>query len=346
MMALFGKSRRTAIGLDIGSGAVKAVQLCGREGAWQIAAVAVAPRRDPAAPLNGADVQRIVDLLARQGFTGTNVVAAVPGHHVRGGIVELSSAQAGEPVEQVARRELAAMHRLEASDLEIACWPLPASGRSRESSRMMATGCTTTEATAFLDLLEGAGLTVLVLETPATALARICEHSGAGAGQLMAVLDLGWSAATLVLLCRGAVIYERRLPEVGLGKLCQMLSTTLEVEPAIIEYLVREVGLGEASRDVIDRAVLEDLHAALRDHYQDLSRELSVSFSYATHQYPDSGVDRLALVGGGATMPGLADMLAGPTGVAVAPLSTPGADANSSSLCMAMGLALHEEGRR
>jgi Tfp pilus assembly PilM family ATPase len=268
-------------------------------------------------------------------------------------ILELPPPDSGAPTEQIAQAELASMHRVEAGALQMGFWELPSSGRQRESFRVMAAACTTADADACLDIVESQGLDVIALDVQQTALGRLVAGRAQSPG-IEAVLDLGWRSGLLVLMCRGVVIYERRLAEVGLEKLAKALTTTLEVDESVIDCLLNEVGLGAGAEQGADPLVVDEMHDAIREHYQGMVHELSVSFSYAGHQYPDAELKRLSLVGGGAGIPGLDAHLAEQLGLDVSVLrptdvvQAPGGlnvIAANSNLCVAVALALHEEAR-
>ncbi len=344
---------RTAIGLDIGTRAVKAAQLVGRPGAWRLASAGVIVREKPGEPIAAPEVGRIAQVLSRQGFIGNRVVLTVPPDKLLSSILELPPPDSGAPTEQIAQAELASMHRVDPATLQMGYWELPSSGRQRESFRVMAAACTSTEADAYLDIIESQGLDVIALDVPQAALGRLVASNEHTTG-IDAVLDLGWRSGLLVLLCRGVVIYERRLTDVGLEKLTKSLTTTLEVDESVIDCLLNEVGLGAGAEQAADPLVVDEMHDAIREHYQAMIHELSVSFSYAGHQYPDAELKRLSIVGGGAAIPGLDVHLSEQLGLDVSVIrpsgvvQTPGGlnvIAENTAVCVAVALAMHEEAR-
>lgn len=352
-MGWMRKVKRSPIGLDIGRHSVKAVQLSGVRGSWRMAAAARVPREDPGAALSVSEVRAVSQVLGRQGFVGNTVVVAAPGDKVLGGILETPPSSSGAPMEAIARAELASMHRVEPESFEMACWELPG-GRGREGTRVMAAACPHAFADGYLDMLESGGLDVLAMDTESTAAARMCASQPAGQVAMLPVVDLGWSAARLMLLHHGTVIYERRLAELGLGALWSVLVQQLHLDAAVADYLLKEVGLGEA-KDGAERVQLDEAHAAIGAHLDPLVRELSSALAYAEHEYGQLGDPVVQMIGGGAMLRGGAEYVADLMGLGVRPLTSGmRVECTESTrrlgetplLNVATGLAMHEAAGR
>ncbi len=157
---------------------------------------------------------------------------------------------------------------------------------------------------------------------------------------MTAILDLGWSAATLILLHCGAVIYGRSLSDGGLGTLHATLTRRLNLEPDVTEYLLTEVGLSAAVPDEASEGgamgLPDDARGLLAAHIEAIVRELLTSFSYAARQYPEAAIARLLLVGGGAAIPELGGHISAVLGVEaqpVLPTDVASYDASLIGLC-------------
>ncbi|QNN22037.1 pilus assembly protein PilM [Planctomycetales bacterium ZRK34] len=343
---------RTPIGLDVGARWIHAAQLTGRPGAWRLAAATAVPREADGCQISPDEITRLMDVMGRQGFSGRDAVLAVPQEKLISAILELPPRDSGAPVAQIARMELASMHRLDPAALELSYWDLPETSRQRESSRVMAAACMHGDADEYLNLFESRGLNITALDTSSAAVARVCDLSGASRQEIVPVLDLGWRSARLALLYQDVIIYERQLTDAGINMLWQGLAARLEIEAEVTDYLLNEVGLRDGD-EAAETPQLGEIHTEIREHFEDAVRELGVSFSYALHQYNDAVVGPLSLVGGGAAIPGLAEHLASELGMKVH-AATPALYAErgqilqklggSPALCQAMGLALHGRG--
>lgn len=344
MRLKFKQPPRTPIGIDVGGRCVKAVQLQrAAEGkGWRLAAAAVMPREQvAAAPENGAikpptasEVAALAAVLDRQGFSGRDVVLAAPADRLLSGILELPPRSAGVPIEQLARVELARTHRCAPDSIEMGCWDLPTPARAGKSTHVMAVACAHADADALLDPFEAAGLNVCGLDAPVLAMARACEPVLAPPPDITAVLDVGWRGASLALLLGGTVVYSRLLAEAGVGRLRDALTARLRIDAEVADYLLAEVGFRTnvaASEGATETAappdapgdwqVPADAQGALGSFGDGLVRELRASFSYAVHQYANTAVTRLLLVGGGAAIPGLAGYAAAALKIDVRPVA-------------------------
>ena len=125
--------KRSPIGLDVGARQVKAVQLAraaGTSSGWHVALAASFPRSEAGVPVSPAEAKRIADVLFRKGFSGGEVVLAVPPDKLLREILELPPRGAAVPHEQIARMELSRTHRCAPDSFELGCWDLPAPARS------------------------------------------------------------------------------------------------------------------------------------------------------------------------------------------------------------------------
>ena len=119
----------------------------------------------------------------------------------------------------------------------------------------------------------------------------------------------------LVMLHGGAVVYARPLAEGGMLALYEMLRTRLNLEGEVIDYLISEVGLAGAKSGDEGVALPPQARDLLASHLDALVRELTISLSYVTHEYPDAPLARLLLSGTAASVPGLAQHLSDVLGV-------------------------------
>ena len=359
MMTLRRDNIRSPIGLDVGEHSVKAVQLLGRGSSRTLAAAAVLPRaamsEEPDHPrrlaaLTPTEGARLRELLSRRGFTGRNVVIAVPRSAALLSVLDLPPRESGAPLHQIARQELAHAHRLQVETVQAAFWELPRPSQAPEGMSVMAAGCAGEDATAVLDSVESAGFRTLALDVQAWAVARMVEAARESGEPLVAAVDLGWRAASLVLIYRGAVIYERALASGGTRAVIEAVEKAHGLAPEVTEYVLRDIGFEVDTRGQPDDwRLLTKVRTPLEKHFDALARELALAVRYAQHQYPDAATATVLLTGGGAGVPGLASHLSGISGFQtrmVVPADTLTADdtlaaeADSPSLMIAAGLAM------
>ncbi len=311
MKRIVGKQRRSAIGLDLGARRVKAVQLEAAPDAakgWRVAAAACVNRAAPGTPFDHTELARITDTLDRLCFVGNRVVLAAPSDKLITGMLELP--RTGQiSLEQIARVELARTSKISPDAFEMGCWELPAQAKATKAAHVMAVGYAHAEAAKLLDLVESAGLDVAAVDVRPCALARACAGVIAPPPGITALLDLGWSSSSVVLVHMGMVVYVRDLCEAGMNRVYDDLAARLKLEPELVDYLFSEVGLREAAESRDGPALPSEARGILSNYADGLVRDLLASFAYVARQYTDSSVSRLLLTGSGATVPGLAEHL-------------------------------------
>jgi Tfp pilus assembly PilM family ATPase len=332
----------------VGTRSAKAVQLVRSGPAWRLKAAAFVPRRQPRADLDAAEVRQLLDTLARQGLEGRRAVLAAARQHVLTGILEVPPAASNAPRGQIARMEMARMHNRNPASFEMACWDLPPAARSRGASHVMAAACDADEAGALLDRFEQEGLDVRALETLGSATVRACGPLLAEPPAITGILDIGWTAAVLTVVHYGTIVYERTITEGGMAHLLRTATEQFEMDADTANRLIAHVGLERDDQG----GALAGLRGTVVAHLHSLAGELRAPFSYAAHQYPDAAVERLLLVGGGASLIGVADYMASVLGMAaqvvrpsdLAECPPAAEDACGPAMTAALGLAQWAEG--
>jgi Tfp pilus assembly PilM family ATPase len=357
-------SSRTAVGIDAGTRSFKALQLeRTRAGKARVVAAAVKPR----IPVDGAlsagavssnESDALALALSSAGFSGQRIVLAAPSDAVLVTPLELPPRSSNAPLDQLARMEIARNFRCAPDSFEMSWWEMPAGMRGGRGTEALAVAFPHARADSLLDAFEHPGLEVEAIETEQTAIIRACKPMLAE-NDVTAILDLGWGPATLGFIHHQTLTFSRRIPEGAIAPLHANLCKTLSVDADVVDYLLGEVGVaiaapgGEAHSGERNEAVeMPDEGARLVATFAEtLVKELFLSFSYATHQYPDTAVSKLLLVGGGAGMAGLAARLASTLGVEVtkvAPADVTECDSSLLGVCaspamtLALGLAMRE----
>ena len=350
--SLLSRATYSPIGLDPGSRCVKAVQLVrhGQE-PWRIAAAAVVENRADEPAACAASLRRLGDVLERQGFVGRRVVVAAPAEKLEGDVLELPPRSAGVPVEQIAQSELTRLSRLEEGAFEMAAWDLPAPERASAgtATHLMAVALRHADAERLLDPLAAEGFDATALDVQAWALARAAGlQPQSGTHGITAVLDMGHTAALLVLLHHGSVVYQRRLAEAGTGALRRALCGRFNVGERIAGLLLEGTD-GSSHSTPADPELAVGLRALVAKYLEGIVPDVEASFGYASHRYA-AEVQRLLVVGAGARLPDVIGFLGRRLGIACQALSpaelmpcTPQLEEKCRNplLTAALGLALH-----
>jgi type IV pilus assembly protein PilM len=291
-------SKCSPIGLDIGACSVKAVQAQrpGR-GSAPVACVRFA-RINKGKPIDTAELANIAAVLRRKGFSGHDIVIVAPADKLKTGPLELPAKGPNVPMDLLARAEFSRLHKADLESSEFAYWETPTAIRAGKTTSLMAVAYPHTDAEQQIALYESAGLYVAAIDTHGSSLVRACEQQ-LDEGKASAILEIGWGGAVLVLVRNRVVAYERRIADLALSKIHEDLEEEMELsfEEAI-----------EALFDASDRR-LPAVTEILSDYFNQLAEQLTKTFSYMRHQYPEAPVERVILAGGGAELPHVATQL-------------------------------------
>ncbi|BCY05887.1 type IV pilus assembly protein PilM [Actinoplanes sp. L3-i22] len=145
--------------------------------------------------------------------------------------------------------------------------------------------------------VEKAGLHVTGVDLASFALLRAASRLDT---QVEAIVDIGADITSVVVHADGEPLFVRTLPRGG-AEITDSIATRLGIPAAQAEELKCRYGLhGDGTPDSV---------AALTDAVRPLASELRSSFTYLASGERQKQVTRLALCGGGALMPGLAEHL-------------------------------------
>lgn len=343
-MRLLGRHFDSPIGIDTESRTVRAAQLVWSGRAWSLKAALALPRMATGAALQRAEVEQLIGALRRLGFRGNRVVLGMPEDKILTGVLELPPKISGEPLQEIARTELAGMHGYDIQAAEAVCWELPPSTR-RGSTHAMGVACRHADAEAVLEAFDRSGLDVVALDSRLHALTRVCEAVMLQTG-ITAILDLEWHHTLLLLLCHGTVIYKRTMTEQRLCELAKALAQGLDLEEDSVVYLLAEVGLAPQTQDLAGQA--ETIRPLVTKYLDSVAASLQSPFAYATSQYAGTMLETLLVTGHGAAIPGVAEHLQTRLGLTVRVVRpadvvqcppTVGGKAQDPSLVVPIGLA-------
>lgn len=299
--------KHTPIGIDLGRTRVSCAQLAQRGGGWMLAHAVRFERSGAveggAGPgeLTGGEARRLMEVLARHGFEGDEVVLGLPLEKQLSVVAELPSRSTGAPVELLAREELAKAARVPASRVQCACWALPGTppgGRGRgETESVMVMGCLAEHAEGLLEPMLAAGARVRALDARSLALAR---YVGAGEswdalrGGVWALLDIDLDATFLAMVVNGTVVYERALPEGSVSALVERLKARLRLDAGLARCVL-EVAAERADAPQVTRGGEGEARAAVHEFIHDLAGDVQASVQYAAQRFGGEGGARVRL---------------------------------------------------
>lgn len=304
----YTRTKRSAIGVDIGLRSIKAVQLEQRGKAYRVIAGLTLPR-DPATALTAALLDQLVEAMDRLQFRGSEIVLACPPAQLHSAIFELPPAAGGAPLEKLAETELRRACQLDDQDIEMTWWDLPGSNRTNAATSVMAVGAARSATETIAELFEKSGLNVVAIDTIPCALARATAPV---AGDAMTIAcDLGAECATVLLARNGQVIYQRMISEIGTDVLVRRVVDELRLGEPEARCVIEQLGITDAGAN--HAASLSPRRSRLREivqnHIDSVGQEVEISLGYAAHKYAQLPVGNIYLTGGGSRIAGLTETL-------------------------------------
>lgn len=303
--------RRTTLGLDVGSGHVKLVEVDHRGGEPRVLRAAARPV--PSGAVADGEVadpellaETIRELVHESGTQTREVVAALGGHHVFVKKVEMRATRTdfGKAVRKEAERHVP----FDIDGVELDFHQLSGASRGGGPAKDGAVeGLLVAAKREVVDekaaLLAEAGLSAVVMDVEAFALHNAFVHNHAQAAQgMVALVDAGHQTASVSIAEDGLPLLSRELVA---G--CRSLRGSLE----------REFGLPPARAEAVARGrePLDGLARFVDVMAQELADAIERTSAFLAKRRAGMGLARIFLSGGAACVPGLAEGLATRTAV-------------------------------
>jgi type IV pilus assembly protein PilM len=344
-MALF-RRKRSSVGLDIGSGFVKVVEVDHSGDRPEVTRVAIRPLL-PDAIVEGEvmDAGLVSDtlrsLFQEIGLKGRDVVTAVGGHDVI--IKPIKMDRMREPdAREVIRWEAEQHVHFDINSVELDFQILNPDAEGLQMDVLLVAAKRELVENR-VSLLRDAGVTPVLIDVEAFALHNAFELNYPDAMRgIVALVNLGHETTNVNILEEGVPVLTRHIA-FGSRKLR--------------EELQRERGMtGEQAEEVIQgKQTYPELQRALDASAEEVAMGIERASAFLMTRQSGAGLGRIFLSGGGSRIPGMAETLASRMGVetrVVNPFERvtvrPGADAGLSlaesapMLLLPLGLALRE----
>jgi len=327
--------KHSAIAVDVGAVSLRAVQLEQRRGRvairhWVNQVTPPDQQFEAEASSDGA-LSRLasVRLVSRELFRGRDVATTIgpPDIEVCSLQVPAKLLQQGQlNLSQAVRHEVARHVDFDVQAAEVGAWPLP-SGHSDGPNVLVAVAQRSLIG-PLLDWVETQGCYCSRIDVAPLAVLRACARmtESVAPDHLWAVLDIGFRASRLYVGLGEVPVYVRYLADGG-DSMTRRIAAELDVEPAMAERYKRRYGVcGEpegyrpllrAAGPTDEKRMASILHGVLAPIIRRMASEIERSFRYGMDLYPRAPVSGLVLVGGGANLKGLGQILGDKLGITV-----------------------------
>lgn len=302
------KLQKKHVGIDIGTGGLKLVELEGPADKPRLKVLASAPlpqgiHREGQIVDAQALSDRIRELVAKSGISTTYCVSCMEGQHVFNRFINMPVLSREEVLEAIKwDAEKYMPYAPEDCYLDAVIFDIP-SGSQEMKVLLVAAGREVVDAHA--TVLQQAGLQPLAIDFGALALGRALL--GLDTQRNSVVLDIGAGSTKMSLFRGTAIAFSRTIPFGG-NRITRLLQDELGLSWEEAEnYKVRQTDLLAGRGGEV--AEVENVRNLLRLVVADVKREISRSLEYYHMQNREEAQSQLVFTGGGSLLPGLKEML-------------------------------------
>ncbi|MEX5281552.1 type IV pilus assembly protein PilM [Nitrospira tepida] len=301
-------SRRQLIGLDIGSSAIKLVQLKEVKGRYVLQKCAVKPL-EPEVIVDGTvmDEGRVVaairELMSEQGIKHKQAAISISGHAVIVKKISLPPMPDNELAEQV---KLAAEQYIpfDINEVNLDFHVLNGTDGSGDGDGQMSillVAAKKDKVNELCELVKTAGLTPSVMDVDAFAIQNMHEvNYPMTKGDVTTIVNIGASVMNVNIVQNGASLFTRDIP-LGGNRYTEAIQRELGLSFEEAEE-VKKSERPSSSQEEVVRSVMESLNA-------EVASEIGRTIDYYKSTAGDGDVERLLLCGGGAKASGLLEQL-------------------------------------
>lgn len=287
----FGKSVGNFFALDIGTTAVRVVELAHSSSGWDLKHYGVQPIDSKLSESTAEHDRRelgetIVRLVEQSGIKTRDVVIGLPTNKIFFTVVELPTASRQE-LNNAIKYQLSSYIPLKVDESK-ADWAIlgqSVNDSSKTEVLIMAVKNDYTESR--LEFIESLGFSVVAIEPDSLAIVRSLLPDGISDGRL--IIDMGESATDIIATLGTAPRLVRSIP-IGLATLVRMAKQNLNVDEAQARQLVLKFGVSEANLN-------GQLSRALEPALRQFTLELTKSVNYFSSRYQNSVISSVLVSG-------------------------------------------------
>jgi type IV pilus assembly protein PilM len=283
-------------GLDIGTSAVRLVQLRGNGPTKSLVKYAYVPIDSKMAVSDSVvDQQKLAqivkELISKSGVNTNNAAVGLPSQRVFVTVADMDRLSADELAKAI-RYQADSLIPTPMAESKVDWAILGDSPSDKTKIEVLLASVTNDYAEQRLDLLESIGLNIVAFEPDSLALARaVCAQENSVAEM---VLDIGTKATDLVITISGAAHLTRSIP-VGSEAIVHAAMQNLNVDDKQAQQFVFKFGL---SREKLEGQVYQ----AIIGTVDLLMTEIEKSIKFFSTRYPEVKLDRIVVTGGASAL--------------------------------------------
>lgn len=298
--------------LDIGTTAIRVVQLRAAGDRWHLVKYGTAPVDIRVATSDAPEDQRrlgdvITNLVGQAGITARNVVVGIPSGKTFVTVVDLPDLPAQELANTI-KYQAEQFIPMQIDEVKLDWAVLGKSLRDPSKVEVLLASVANKFSEARLDMVESLGLNVVALEPDSLALVR--SQVPPTSKDAHAIVDFGDFSTDIVLVLANAPRLIRSIP-VGMQTLVKAAMQNLNVDANQATQFILKFGLYP---DRLEGQILKSLDATL----EQFATEISKSAKFFQSRYPNVPINSTLLTGYALTIPAFGEYLATKTGLPAA----------------------------
>lgn len=284
-------------GLDIGTSAIRMVQLTGSGAVKSLVKYAYVPV-DPKISMSDskADQQKLVqvvkELINEAKVSTKNVAVGLPSAKVFTTVVDIDRLSTDELAKTI-RFQADSLIPTPLADSKIDWALLGDSPKDKTKVEILLSSVTNDFVENRLDMLESIGLNVIAFEPDNLAMTRALTQPDAPGAQM--VLDIGSKNTDLVITMNGSPRLTRSIPT-GSEAIIRAAMQNLSIDEKQAQQFVFKFGLG---KDKLEGQI----YNAIIGTVEILTGEIEKSIKFFQARYTDAKLDKIVVTGGASSLP-------------------------------------------
>lgn len=301
-----GEKKKSLVGLDIGSGAIKLLQLKETRKSFSLEKLGVA-QLDPELIVDGTvmDAGRVVEtlkaLVDEQKLKDKDVAIAVSGHSV---IVKKITvpAMTEDELEESIKWEAEQYIPFDINDVNIdSCILGPAEAvDGKEQMSVLLVAVKKDKLAEYTNLVQQAGLNPVVVDVDAFTIENMYEYNYGIDNGITALVNIGSGVMNINILKNGGFTFTRDI-SIGGNKYTETIQKELNLSFEEAEKLKKGEEVEGANPEALGN-VIENING-------EIAGEIQRTFDYFKNTSNQEQIDRICLSGGGAKLKGLGPFL-------------------------------------
>lgn len=295
--------------LDIGTTAVRVVQLSGHGGNWTLQQYGMVPVDIKVSTSDAPEDRRklnevITTAIGQSGITTHNVIVGIPSNKIFATVIELPNMPASELATTI-KYQAEQYIPMNVADAKYDWGILGKSPKDPNKNEILLASVSNKFVETRLDQLEAMGLNVLAIEPDSIALTRSLLPGNISDARV--IMEVGDFATDIVVAYGDAPRLVRSIPT-GFQTLVKAVSQNLNVDMAQAGQFLAKFG---AQKDKLEGRIYRSIESNL----EQFATEAVKSLKFFQTKYPDVPIGSMILSNYGSTVPGLIEYLSAQLGL-------------------------------